>query len=74
MNKVGGLVGTGSMSIPTIVGHQTALLPIQVIILPIKDIGNCPTVELLAALPIPPSDGGSPINLKALRSFFPTHM
>ena len=72
MNKVGCLVRTGPTSIPVIVDHQTTLLPIQVIVPPIKYVGNCPSAEKLAALPIPPANGGSSINLKALRSVFPT--
>ncbi len=70
-NKVGCLIGTGPTSIPVIVVHQAALHSIQEIVPSIKDINNCPTVDELASIPIPSANGGSLVNLKALRSFFP---
>jgi hypothetical protein len=62
----------GPASVPIIVYHQAALRSIQEIVPSIEDIDNCPTVDELASLPIPPADGGGLVNLEALRSFFPT--
>jgi hypothetical protein len=71
MNKVGCLVQMGPTAVPIIVDHQTSLFSVQEIVPSIEDIGNCPTVDAHAALPIPPVDNNSLINLKALCSFFP---
>jgi hypothetical protein len=70
-NKVGCLVSTGPAAVPVIVDHQGALRSIQAIVPSIEDIANCPTADDLASLPTPTTNGGSFVNLEALRSFLP---
>jgi hypothetical protein len=62
----------GPTAIPIIVDHQASLCSIQEIVPSIEDISNYPMVNALAALPIPPTDNSSLINLKALSSYFPS--
>jgi hypothetical protein len=61
-NKVGRLARMGPTSVPIIVDHQAALRSIQEIIPSIEDIDNCPTVDELASLPIPPANGSGLVN------------
>ncbi len=69
---MGCLVGIGPSAIPVIVDHIAALRSTQVIVPPIEDIVGCPTADDLAALPTPPADGNSLVNLKALSCFILT--
>jgi hypothetical protein len=69
-DKVGCLVRMGPTAISIIVDHRAPLCSVQEIVPSIEDIGNCPTVNALAALPTP-ADDGSLINLEVLCSFFP---
>ncbi len=68
-DKVGCLVGMGPNATPVVLNHCSALQSIQVIVPSITDIRACLTVDALAALATPATDGL--VNLEGLNSFFP---
>ncbi len=68
-DKVGCLVGTGPNATPVVLNHWSALKFVKAIVTSITDIKACLTVDALAALVTPATDGL--INLEGLGSFFP---